>query len=163
MRLFSLLALSAFAQDYDYSTTVEAATEALIMADYVATTEEATTEEANTASLRATVGMANEKRIVPQDINGFARNGGSVNSLSNLQLSLLPNADFEFTWDYDATHSDYNFEYQELIGNYRNTTVYIQYSGYVTMATDGTKTTTTITPTYSNKIFRVCIHYFIVL
>jgi len=190
MRLFSLLALSAFAQDYEYETnyeyatapppasTVEAGTDVPIMADYVATTEEATTEETNTAAPAPTIDMANDfvatttfpfeeadEVVFPQDMSGFARDGGSVNSISNLQLSLLPNADFEFTWDYDATHTDYTFEYQELVGNYQNSTDYIVYTSdpEPTMTTDGTTTTTTLTPTDTNKVFRVCILFSISL
>ena len=79
-----------------------------------------------------------------------------VNSIANLKVTLAANNKFEFTWIYDATHTDYNFEYQILEGNYQNVTDWTQYSsGSVDMTTDGTTTTTILAAPYLNAMFRV--------
>jgi len=166
MRFFALFVLGAFAQeatdDNDYVPEV---------------TESPETAAPETAAPSTTAPMANdyaadnydgydyayyeatEEPPQVRDMSAYGRDGGgSVNSINNLQLSLLPNGDFEFTWDYDATHTDYNFESQELIGGYQNVTDYVQFSaGSIAMSTDGITTTSTLTPPADNKVFRVCI------
>merc|ERR1711868_85844 len=78
-----------------------------------------------------------------------------VNSIANLKVALAANNKFEFTWIYDATHTDYNFEYQILEGNYQNVADWTQYSsGSVDMTTDGTTTTTILAAPYLNAMFR---------
>ena len=142
---------------------VEAVTDAPFVADFFATDEPAIVNGSSVANdyyYGAQNNNAYDEYEAQEEFDAYnmgARNGaGSVNSIVNLQLSLLADGDFAFTWNYDATHTDYNFEYQELVGNYQNSTDYIQYSaGSVAMSTDGTTTTSTLTPTDTNKVFRV--------
>ena len=86
------------------------------------------------------------------------RNQATVAGISDLKLALKSNTDFEFTWAYDATHTEYNFEYQVLVGNYQNVTDWTNYaSAGIQMATDGVTTTATLSPPANNNVYRVSI------
>jgi len=119
-----------------------------IQNDFVAT--EAPVEEAEEAEDVAPADIA--RNYFPQYDDPVE---SGVNSIANLKVTLAANGNFEFTWIYDATHTDYNFEYQILEGNYQNVTDWTQYSsGSVDMTTDGTTTTTTLAAPYLNAMFR---------
>jgi len=90
------------------------------------------------------------------------RNQATVAGISDLKLALKSNTDFEFTWAYDATHTEYNFEYQVLVGNYQNVTDWTNYaSAGIQMATDGVTTTATLSPPADNYVYRFRITPFV--
>lgn len=78
----------------------------------------------------------------------------TVNSLVNLQLELLADGDFQFSWNYDSTHTTYKFEFQEIEGNNQNVTDWVVFAGSVGSSVDVSTTIITLTPTGPNKVFR---------
>lgn len=91
--------------------------------------------------------------------SGARTGGGSVNSLYDVQASLGFLADnvtpaFIFTWTYDATHTSYVIEYQELAGNYANVTDYTPFVGTTESSINNGVTTFALSQPAPNKVYR---------
>ena len=172
MKLFFIAALGGtFAQqetaeDYQYEevigSTVEATT-IFFQADTTATTVSSEYEYEDYQNAMANdVGLADTEEEEEEEeaiMTGFARTGGTSGSVAppnQATLELLANKDFRFTWDYDASHATYLFEYQELVGNYQHTGEYVTFeSSSISMTTDSITTTTELTPPAEGVVYRV--------
>ena len=166
LRFLSFLGAALAQGDYDYYEGTEAPlTQVFLTTDgpdistiaYTTTATEkvvATTAEAADAADDFDVADLGRSNFYAPASGG--RNQATVAGISDLNLVLKSNTDFEFSWAYDASHTEYNFEFQELIGNYQNATDWANYaSAGIQMATDGVTTTATLSPPADNKVYRV--------
>jgi len=144
----------------------EAPTEAPTVAVTDAVTEAST--EASTESFLAMdaveiapeeVEEAEESAFDPRMSNPFAGARNAVvyvSNINNMDAELQANGDIVLSWDYDATHDAYIFDYVTIIGNSENTTDYQTLAGVsIGLSQDNTKTEATFTPGATNTVYKV--------
>merc|ERR1712241_148521 len=79
-----------------------------------------------------------------------------VSDINNMDAELQANGDIMLSWDYDATHDAYIFDYVTIIGNSENTTDYQTLTGVtIGLNGDNTKTQAPFTPGSTNTVYKV--------
>jgi hypothetical protein len=129
------------------------------VAEEVAEEPEEVEEGAEAASDVAGLGRMNMDQFwYPVGKNENAGSAVYVNPVSRLDGELLADGDIQLTWDVDATHKQFTFEFQAIQGNYEAVSDYASLAnvalGY---NSDNTKAVATFTPGDTKTIYRIRI------
>lgn len=152
---------SSTARPFTTAATTVQATAGEILNDFVATDAPATAaaeeeEEAVDMMGRSLFNGFPQQRNAPVEIN----------SISNLSGELQADQTFKIKWETDITHTNFIFDYVQIIGNYQNTTDWIAITegngvGEVTLGSETIDnvvyTTAVIDPWGTNAVYRIRI------
>jgi len=79
-----------------------------------------------------------------------------VSNINRIDAELQANGDIQLSWDYDATHDAYIFDYVTIVGNSENTTDYQTLAGVtIGLSGDNTRTLATFTPGATNTVYKI--------